>query len=579
MRSLQCVFSISLLLILESGAAASECRFRRPVAVAASSDGRWLYTANRDSGTVSIVDITNRTVVEEIAVGGRLSDLVAVPQHGLLLVLDEENHQLVVLKHNNDQWMIVSRSTIADFPIRLLLDPATNRCFIASLWSRTVTALKLSVVEHSTKARLAGTIRLPFEPREMCLADGGHRLIIAGAFDAGLAIVDTDGLKLSSVKRIPGHNIRGLTISVDGKCLLVAQQELTPLAHSTRDDVHWGNMIANLLVSFPLDEVCDPSVDVLKHAIVNHLGEPGNAAGDPGRIGIGPNGEITILLSGVHEIAIEGKEQDGGFRRVTVGKRPTSAAVTRDGKVFVANMFSDSISVVDIDNAKELDRISLGPQPDMSLAQRGEILFFDGRLSHDGWMSCHSCHTNGHSNEQLNDNLSDGSFGAPKRVLSLLGVAETKPWAWNGEMKTLEQQVVNSIEKTMQGAAHDDEQVVALVAYMKTLFAPPVLSSEMTDRSASVKRGGELFRSLGCVRCHIPPTYTSPRAYDVGLTDKVGNNWFNPPSLRGVARRRSHFHDGAATSLSEVLTDYKHQLSGELSASQIESLLDFLTSI
>src|SRR2546429_167098 len=83
-------------------------------------------------------------------------------------------------------------------------------------------------------------------------------------------------------------------------------------------------------------------------------------------------------------------------------------------------------------------RIPLGPQPELSLAERGELLFYDARLSHDGWFSCHSCHTDGHSNGLLNDNLGDGSFGAPKRVLSLLGVRDTGPWAWNGTMPDLE---------------------------------------------------------------------------------------------------------------------------------------------
>ena len=52
-------------------------------------------------------------------------------------------------------------------------------------------------------------------------------------------------------------------------------------------------------------------------------------------------------------------------------------------------------------------------------------------------MSCHSCHPDGHTNGLLNDNLGDGNFGAPKRVLSLLGVGQTGPWAWNGGVADL----------------------------------------------------------------------------------------------------------------------------------------------
>ena len=73
----------------------------------------------------------------------------------------------------------------------------------------------------------------------------------------------------------------------------------------------------------------------------------------------------------------------------------------------------------------------------------------------------------------LNDNLSDGRFGDPKRVLSLLGISDTGPWAWNGQVKTLEEQVTNSIKQTMQGTLPETSDVAALVAYLKTIPSPP----------------------------------------------------------------------------------------------------------
>ena len=89
----------------------------------------------------------------------------------------------------------------------------------------------------------------------------------------------------------------------------------------------------------------------------------------------------------------------------------------------------------------------------MSQVDRGELLFYDARLSHDRWMSCDSCHTDGHTNGLLNDNQGDGSFDAPKRVLSLLGVGDTAPWAWNGSVDDLEAQVRKSVQTTMHGPA------------------------------------------------------------------------------------------------------------------------------
>ena len=576
------ILAVSVLMLLATdvgNASGAEAHWRRPVAIDISEDGEWLYTANRDSGTVSIVAAKNRTVIDEISVGKRLSDVLVVPEKDLLLCLDQAKHELVVLRQVADHWAVATRAPVAAFPSRVLWDAATSRCLISSLRSRTLTAFRLLVTENDVVIQPDRTIRLPFEPLEMCLAGPDRRLIVADAFQAELAVVDAEAVQLKMIHKLPGHNIRGLAITADGRELLVAQQELNPLARSSRDDVHWGNMISNLLVSYPYSVICEDRSDAAKHRTVHQLGEPSQGAGDPGPIVLAPDGELAVLLSGVHQIAISGKELGHHWRRANVGERPVSAVSTPDGRIYAANQFADSISVVDFGQARELDQISLGTTtPPLDLLHRGESLFFDARLSHDGWMSCHSCHTDGHTNGQLNDNLSDGSFAAPKRVLSLLGVADTKPWAWNGTVGALQEQVVNSIEKTMQGTTPSDIQVQALVAFIEALSPPPVIR-HATQQLESVSRGRDLFRSLECGRCHAPPTYTSPNTYDVSLADELGNNQFNPPSLRGVATRRSYFHDGRATSLAEVFTEHRHQLTVDLSRSDLDSLLDFLMSI
>ncbi len=582
MRRLQLMIAILLLVAAWSPADAVsvERRLRRPVALELSSDGRWLYTANRDSGSISVVDLSIRSVADEIEIGGRLTDLAALDD-GHLLALDEQRHQLVLLTGGGRRWRVASRLDVAPYPARLQVDRAAGCCFISSLWSQVVTKVDLSEAdgEEQPRLRVAQELLVDFEPLEMCLASDGKRLIIAGSFRSVLAVVDTEHMELLATKEISGHNIRGLTIRGDDR-LLVTQQMLSPLAHSTRDDVHWGNMLSNLLVSLPLNAVFDPRATLLQRRAVVHLGEPGNAAGDPGPINIGPTGNLAVVLSGVNEVAL-GREADGsGFRRVAVGRRPIAALSTRDGRLLVANMFSDSITIVDVDGAQPTAQVVLGPQPELSPEELGETLFFDSRLSLDGWMSCHSCHTDGHSSGQLNDNLSDGSFGAPKRVLSLLGVGQTGPWAWNGEMEKLDQQVLSSIQNTMQGPVPTEEQVAALAAYLRTLPAPrPPAQPTHRRNDSQLRRGRELFQSLRCQSCHTPPAYTSHRSFDVGLKDAVGNHSFNPPSLRGIGRRRALFHDASASSLMDVLQNHGHQLNRELSASELDALYQFLNSI
>lgn len=552
--------------------------FRRPVAIDVSVDGRWVYTANRDSGTVSVLDVEHAKVVREIEVGGRLSDLIVVDANHLL-VLDEANHQLALIELKPSKGKAIYRVSVPKYPVRLCLDADQGCVYVASLWSRKITSFEFQDLgEPAFKLSANQTVSLDFEPSELCLVD--DHLVVAGAFANTLVAIDRGALGVIAQTQIPGHNIQGLAYDEVGKQLLITHQELSPLARSTRDDVHWGNMISNVLVTVKVSDFMNSDVDLNKRRVVNYLGEPGNAAGDPGKLVTMSNDQICVLLQGIDEIALVQGDQTESAERLSVGNRPVDLIQAPDKPVvFVANMFSDSISVVDTSRGTA-ETISLGPQPQWTAEQIGEKLFFSSKVSHDGWMSCHSCHTRGHTNGQVNDNLSDGSFQAPKRVLSLLGVSETQPWAWNGQASSLEQQVTSSVGNTMHGESLSDADVAAIVAYLKTLPPPPPLASHVEKREANlVNDGRALFESLDCQQCHAPPVFTTPKIYDVGLSDEMGNRQFNPPSLRGVGRRHALFHDGRAKSLNDVFVKYKHQLDRELSAVELNMLIEFLRSI
>jgi cytochrome c peroxidase len=88
-----------------------------------------------------------------------------------------------------------------------------------------------------------------------------------------------------------------------------------------------------------------------------------------------------------------------------------------------------------------------------------------------------------------------------------------------------------------------------------------------------------LFKTLACNRCHAPPTYTSPKTYEVGMKDEAGNTRFNPPSLRGVSQGGPYFHDNRAPTLEDVFTRHRHQLKKKLTRKALADLLHFLRSL
>ena len=92
-------------------------------------------------------------------------------------------------------------------------------------------------------------------------------------------------------------------------------------------------------------------------------------------------------------------------------------------------------------------------------------------------------------------------------------------------------------------------------------------------------RGRAVFETRKCASCHVPPEYTSPGRYDVGLIDEVGNHEFNPPSLRGVSRRETLLHDGRAGSLEDVFQKERHPRRLELTSREIADLVAFLKTL
>jgi cytochrome c peroxidase len=289
---------------------------------------------------------------------------------------------------------------------------------------------------------------------------------------------------------------------------------------------------------------------------------------------------MYVVLSGTNQIALIDRV---GVRelRAKVGVRPVDVAYdAKTRRVFVVNALDDSISVVDSTDPRSVKRIQLGPELELTAVDRGERLFFDARLSLDGWMSCHSCHTNGHSAHRLADTMGDGLFGNPKRIPSLLGTSQSGPWAWNGSKKRLTDQLKESLTDTMHGPNSSPQTVSDLSSYLASLTVPQSINESRGDVSESRWASGkELFKNRGCVECHAGPLYTSRETFDVGIKDEKGQTKFNPPSLLGVSQRDRLLHDGRADSLQDVLLKVKHELTDPLSKQDAADLVYFLESL
>jgi hypothetical protein len=536
----------------------------RPFGFAMRGDGT-LIVGTR--GGLVVLDPRTRKILDRFRIGTNNVAMSAVGDRIVLLADDE------LVSVDARAGKETARQKLGLSAVDVVLHPDRRRVSVACLWPR---QLWLLDTEHGPIAK----IDLPFAPRKQILSPNGRHLVVADAFAGKIGLVDLDRKSLLSVRELPDvHNIRGLAWSRDGRSLWVTHQNLHKQGHPNATDIRAGNVVSNHLRKLAALSVLDPAVDIFRDEILYTLGDVEAGAGDPADVVELADGRIAVALAGVGEVAV-GRPQQVLWNRIPVGQGPEALAVV-EGKLFVAERFDDSVAAIDLTSAK-VERIRLGATDRPATAiERGEIAFFDARHSLEGWYSCHSCHSYGHTSGRLNDNFTDGSFGTPKRVLSLLGARDTGPWAWSGQIGSLEEQTRNSIKSTMQGVKQPPHELVDdLTAYLRSLPPAPGVRKARGESDPEIeKRGRKIFVREKCGSCHAPPTYTSPKAYDVGLVDEVGGKLFNPPSLRGVSQAGPYFHDGRAMTLEDVFSKHRHELARPLTAAELGDLVYWLRGL
>ncbi|MDB5339062.1 MAG: cytochrome c peroxidase [Planctomycetaceae bacterium] len=563
---------------------------RRPVSAVFLTDDRTLCIANQSSGSLSLVDVERGELIGEWKLARSLVSLATLPNRTRLLALDETNHELLLLHVTRANVRVESRLPVSPGAIHVVATLDGRRAVVAALWSHCVEILDLNTnAGDDFSPHVRHRVALPFAPRLQCLTPDGQRVIVADGFGGGLAIVELASGKILASQELNGHNTRGLILSPDGEEIVLAQQILNEHLPTTQENIERGRLMQNVLRVLPLNSLLQAGQSVARNdaqsETILRLGEFRAGAGDPAGVAWLKGDRLVVALSGVQQVAVVSHHHSVpvAMSRTAVGQRPV-AVIPRPGtsQVAVLNQLDDSVSLVDVDQRTVERTISLGAQPSLLPKDRGEHLFFDARLSRDGWLSCHSCHPDGHSNGRRADTLGDNSFGTPKRTLTLLGTAFTYRWAWNGEVVSLHDQVRKSLVDSMHGAKINAEEIRDIVSYLHTLAPPPPMLPLAVDAAdqASIVRGKKIFETQHCQNCHIPPiVYASHESYDVGLTDERGLSKFNPPSLRGVSQGTRYFHDNRAESLESVIEDYNHPGATVLNRQDLADLVRFLKSI
>ncbi len=608
-RGARLVLAASCLIVLGAGLGACadlrrgppEPHWRQPVAVVLA--GHWLITANTRAASISVVDVSRRRVAAEYVVGRRPVDVALADRDGREIAVlcqgDRSGGQVVFLEFADG---IPRRSQSLSTPVdpQRLCFFGADRLAVTTRWSR-----RLALYHRAdSQWRLRDQIDLPFAARSVCFDPSGRHVLVADAFGGRIAVVPWVAPHGMQIRLLEAQALGELVPSAQRDCLLVPHVQMQSQMPTVPERIFWGAVINEFVRGIGWRELLQEESPrrleftrtpesgsasgsgkarpIARWSLLP-LAEPGAGAADPTALAVTKDGRGAVCLSGVDRVALIDVGAWRVTRQVPVGRGPSDVVLDAKGRVaYVVNRFDDTVSVVEMEAGKQVSVIALGERPELSAAERGEVLFHDGRLSRDAWYSCRSCHVDGHTTGGLNDNFADGDEGAPKRVLSLLGVSHTGPWAWLGTRPTLEIAVRKSLQTTMRTPSDQlsSTAIDDLVAYLRTLTPPPgVAKARGTVDPTLARRGAEVFRSRECDQCHQPPQYTTPEVWDVSMPDEHGRSEFNPPSLRGVSQRDRFFHDGRAASLEEALERHGGLDRDGWSAEDRRALLHFLKTL
>ncbi len=546
-----------------------------------------IYSFNTEDRSIKLAfSASNRQFQKMIKLSG---DMVAVT--------DTLNNELVVCRFDDEtnHCSEVSVTKIAGGPNGVCFDPLKSQLWVTSAWAQRLyrfdVTLDSELALEKTPLKQIQSIDLPMCGGQILCLDESNLVMVTDAFGCDYVILDQATGDTVNHAQLYEHNLCELATINNGNSVLFPQQLLNGLTAALENDITWGNFLSNNVRIIPTERLVKyTGSSIYTGSKFLPIGEFGNGAGDPTSMAMNGRNDIAVTVGGTNQLAL-GTLDGLRFRFVDVGFRPADCEFTADGKtVIVVNQFSDSISLVDLET-RTAEHVTLGAIRPPTDAERGEMLFHDSTLSHDSWMSCQSCHTGGHTNGLLTDNFTDKSYRSPKRILSLLGQAETAPYSWAGTMPTLEEQVAFSIKSTMASdEAVRSDDVEQLAQYVRTLKRPPSVvdarsgttGSAGSDRDDQEKiaRGKAFFATAGCIDCHSGPHYTNTGVYDVGLADERSLREFNPPSLIAVSQRQnSLFHDGRAKSLHDVVIKEDHQMPVDATDEERIDLIHFLMSL
>jgi len=582
--------------------------FPSPYDVACSPDGDQVFVSFYTSLELGVVDATTGKVLSRIGLKGRPAGLTVSPDGTRVYVACASPDGQVMIGDTR-RCEVIGAVAVGHTPTDLALSGNGKQLFCCNRFSNTVSVIDVAARKETRRFAVAR------EPVACVVTLDGKTLLVAHHLPLGPATEDHVGAAVSAVDLASGQTksidlpngstgVRGICLSPDGTYAYLTHSLARFQLPFTQIERGWVNTNAlsivkvadlslfntvllddeNLGAANPWGVTCsrDGRSLYVTHAGTNELSIIDRTALHE-RLDLVADGKKVATSSKPAEVPCDLHFLKGVRRRVAMaGKGPRGVGVHK-GKIWVAEYFSDSLSVVDTTKATPpVKHYQLGTA-EMDLVRRGEMIFNDATNCLQRWHSCATCHPDARSDGLNWDLLRDG-IGNSKNTRSLV-LANKMP-----SVMRLEEGRSNTNKRIQHNFKHvyftpkEERQVKAVEAYLKSLR--PVRSPLLTSGalSDSAKRGMKVFEKARCYTCHEPPFYNNRASYKLDYAKgQDSERTFETRTLVEVWRTGPYLYDGRATTIEEALQYHirKDQRDGpsKLTAEELKDLAEYVRSL
>lgn len=555
---------------------------RGPVAVVFDPSGKQAFIAESDEGAVAVVDVLTGKVLRRIPTGGKQPTAMAYHPSGTLLVANTFSGSVAALD-------VRTGARTGPLPLRgepsgVAITPDGKRAFVS------VPQLDQVAVLDLPELKVARRIPVGKQPRPVVLTPDGRSVLVANSRGGDVSFIDTSSLEETRRVSLTGVNLRGLSVSADGRRAYVTGQ-IAANSRATREPLDiWTNTLFTIDLERPA-----PSNDSLRanFGAEGWLDFSQAPSPDPdGVVAIG--GDLAaVTLGGSDETLLV--RATGPFlrtydpvilRRATVGARPRGLALTPDRKqLWVANELGSSITVLDLPSMRPVRKIELGIPNRRDLRLEGRYLFGNAQLTKGRQFTCTSCHPYGGADGLTWEfaHVPDGLRFRNSRNLRG-GITLTAPFRWSGHDKDIEDFFQEEVTGLLQGPRQNHNALHALWNLVDQFPMPPNPYRDEGDQlTAAAKRGKLLFEGkAGCISCHSGEFNggTGMKAW-IGTTNE--GQKLDVPHLLGAYDSAPYLHDGRAATLEEVFQKYnpsqRHGHANELSNEQLADVIRYVKEL